>query len=64
MPKFADIKPYTDDGRMENELNEKAREWVAALRSGKYKQGKGALSTEDRFCCLGVACEISKLTGE
>lgn len=37
----------------------KAR-WVAALRSGKYKQGRGSLQTgEGEFCCLGVLCEIS-----
>lgn len=36
----------------------KAR-WVAALRSGKYKQGYGALRpTEDTYCCLGVLCDI------
>ena len=33
--------------------------WLAALRSGKYTQGKGALETKDIFgkithCCLGV----------
>ena len=34
--------------------------WVEALRSGDYKQGKGALRTADGdYCCLGVACEIS-----
>lgn len=33
--------------------------WVAALRSGKYKQGKAVLKdTEGRFCCLGVLCDI------
>jgi hypothetical protein len=36
------------------------RKWVAALRSGKFKQGQGALKkTDDTYCCLGVACEIS-----
>lgn len=36
--------------------------WIAALRSGEYKQGKGALRlTEDTYCCLGVGCDISKL---
>lgn len=34
---------------------------IAALRSGKYKQGRGALvrceGDARRFCCLGVACE-------
>lgn len=41
-------------------LNENAKKWVAALRSGDYKQGKFVLhnETEDKFCCLGVACEI------
>ena len=29
--------------------------WVAALRSGKYKQGASRLKTEDgSYCCLGV----------
>ncbi len=33
-----------------------AEKWVAALRSGEYKQGKGALlDSSDCFCCLGVA---------
>lgn len=35
--------------------------WVAALRSGKYKQGGGALRKDDAFCCLGVLCDISGL---
>ena len=38
--------------------------WVAALRSGKYKQGHGGLRDGDRFCCLGVLCDIhAKETG-
>lgn len=33
--------------------------WVAALRSGKYKQGRGKLRTADnKFCCLGVLCNL------
>lgn len=33
--------------------------WLEALRSGKYKQGKGALrSAQNEFCCLGVLCDI------
>lgn len=36
------------------------KEWVAALRSGKYKQGKYALKNKkDEYCCLGVACEVA-----
>lgn len=32
--------------------------WLAALRSGKYEQGEGALFNNNKFCCLGVLCEI------
>ena len=39
--------------------------WVAALRSGDYKQTTGELRSGDEdshgYCCLGVLCEISKL---
>jgi hypothetical protein len=39
--------------------------WVAALRSGDYTQGIGALrSKKNEFCCLGVLCNIhAKDTG-
>lgn len=42
------------------------REWVAALRSGQFDQGKGKLHVKgemgnpDEFCCLGVACALFK----
>lgn len=33
--------------------------WIEALESGKYKQGRNRLrSEEDEFCCLGVLCNI------
>lgn len=33
--------------------------WVKALRSGKYKQGKGILrSADNKFCCLGVLLDV------
>lgn len=33
---------------------------ISALRGGEYKQGENALRpTEDTYCCLGVACDIS-----
>ena len=39
----------------------KAMQLVKALRSGAYQQGTGRLvNSEDEFCCLGVACNISK----
>lgn len=42
-------------------------QWVEALRSGEYKQGKAKLKQIDRgeaqHCCLGVLCEIAKTQG-
>jgi len=35
--------------------------WIKALESGRYKQGTGYLRKDDRYCCLGVACEVSGL---
>lgn len=32
--------------------------WVKALRSGDYQQGEGVLRSGDRFCCLGVLCDL------
>lgn len=49
---------------------DKAMEWVKALRSGKYKQGKkylkvvGSSTTQVSYCCLGVLGEISGLSAE
>lgn len=35
------------------------KQWVAALRSGEYKQGTGQLrSKNNEFCCLGVLCDL------
>ncbi len=39
-------------------LNKNARKWVKALKSGKYKQGRNKLKVGDKFCCLGVACDL------
>ena len=33
--------------------------WTEALRSGKYKQGRGYLYSEGKYCCLGVLREIA-----
>ena len=38
--------------------------WLAALRSGDFKQGQGSLHTiepvvGERFCCLGVLCKLA-----
>lgn len=47
---------------------ERKAEWVAALRSGKYKKARGVLSAPDKdgnmmYCCLGVACELAVEAG-
>jgi hypothetical protein len=41
-------------------MNERIKKlWVEALRSGKYKQGRGKLRNEsNEFCCLGVLCNL------
>lgn len=54
-------------------LNENAKLWVAALRSGEYTQTRGRLSIiqaeagSTRFvvgdCCLGVACKVAHKAG-
>jgi hypothetical protein len=52
--------------RMPKEMK---RKWITALRSGEYKQGTGALKTDDgRYCCLGVlqmvvSGDVSRLEG-
>ena len=33
---------------------------VEALQGGKYKKGIEALRRGDRYCCLGVACDLYK----
>jgi len=43
------------------EQAEHRKRWVEALRSGKYEQGKFRLHRGGKFCCLGVACDISGL---
>lgn len=35
-----------------------AKKWIAALRSGEYKQATGQLRVADAFCCLGVLCNL------
>ncbi len=50
---------------MEMNPEVKAR-WVAALRSGEYKQATGVLRRGGKsFCCLGVLCDLhSEFAGQ
>lgn len=34
------------------------KQWVRALRSGKYTKGTKKLKSGDRYCCLGVLTEL------
>lgn len=48
-------------------MNNEAKElWIAALKSGEYKQGLGTLrTTQNTYCCLGVLCDVyHKATGQ
>ncbi len=44
-------------------LAELKHKWLAALRSGKYKQAREALYKPDvrAYCCLGVLCKVAGL---
>lgn len=33
-------------------------QWLEALRSGRYPQGRGALRREGYYCCLGVLADV------
>ena len=46
-----------------HQLTEPQKQWIAALRSGEYKQCKTQLHDGHAYCCLGVACEIAKANG-
>lgn len=49
------VDPSIQEGRMDP--NVKA-EWLTALRSGDYKQTKGALRDNTGYCCLGVLTDL------
>jgi hypothetical protein len=38
-------------------------QWVAALRSGEYRQGSSYLRKGDCFCPLGVLCDLAVKAG-
>lgn len=39
------------------------RAWTEALRSDRYPQGRGVLRDGDRFCVLGVLCDLAVRAG-
>lgn len=38
-------------------------EWIAALRSGEFPQGRKYLNRNNEYCCLGVRCELDVKAG-
>lgn len=40
-----------------------AQQWIQALRSDHYKQGRGQLRKGNTFCALGVLCDVVKPQG-
>jgi hypothetical protein len=52
---------------------ELVKDWITALRSGEYEQGRGQLRSqlslpyeeaEYAYCCLGVAADVAIKTGK
>lgn len=35
--------------------------WISALRSGDYEQGKVNLFFNNKYCCLGVLCQLNNV---
>ena len=50
------IKSDTSDFTLSRKAK---RDWLKALRSGKYEQGKGRLFGDGNYCCLGVLCSVN-----
>ena len=40
---------------------EKLKKAVKALRSKRYKQGRGCLLSDNKYCCLGVMAKVWRL---
>lgn len=35
-----------------------SKKWITSLLNGQYKQHMGNLRTKNKFCCLGVLCDL------
>ena len=45
---------------MTDDQRQVIRNWVSALRSGEFQQGRGVLRLDGKYCCLGVLCELHR----
>lgn len=50
---------YTDE-----EIAEHRKQWIEALRSGRFSQTREKLRDENGYCCLGVVCELAGIEAE
>jgi len=44
--------------KLEPEMRDK---WIEALESDKFEQGIAQLKRDNKYCCLGVFCEINNI---
>jgi hypothetical protein len=45
-------------------MNKKIKKlWIKALRSGEFKQGRGFLEKDDKYCALGVLSVLGLVEG-
>lgn len=51
--------------KTKNMINQKVLlEWIEALESGRYTQGRGTLrSVKNEFCCIGVLADLAVKKG-
>ena len=55
------IKSDTSDFTLSRKAK---RDWLKALRSGKYEQGESYLLSGGSYCCLGVLCSLNGVPDE
>lgn len=49
---------HEDPKRLPKLKKKYKKRWLKALRSGKYEQGDGTLLYNNKYCCLGVLCDV------
>lgn len=49
-------KPHT----LNREQVTNVKRWIKALRSGEFRQAKEQLKKDAGYCCLGVACVVTR----
>jgi len=50
---------FTPEIKVDPEAQSLVRAWIDALRSDNYEQGDAFLRKDDKYCCLGVLCELA-----